>query len=139
MESSSGSFRRSGAPGNVTDLSTNTDNQLQLSGSQNVSDEAWERMMGSNHTSTASRSSSFGSQQRPSQKPDTSPAGSRENHPSMPESREGRVLIKSLFVSPYLNAPEKGPTPKILFQFSVKIFFCISIYVKIFLFNFIAN
>ena len=91
MESSFGSFGLSGAlPGDASlpadlGLSFNTDNQLQLSGGQNISGEAWERMMGSNRTSAASRSSSFGSQQRTSQKRGPSPAGSQENLPSMPE------------------------------------------------------
>ena len=42
-------------------------------------------MVGSNRTSATSRSSSFGSQQRTSQKMGASPAGSQENLPSMPE------------------------------------------------------
>ena len=94
MESSFGSFGLSGTPGGEAslppDLGLSFDNQLHLSGGQNISGDAFERMMGSNRTSATSRSSSSGSQQKMGQKLGPSPTGSQENLPRMPErgSRE---------------------------------------------------
>ena len=101
MESSFGSFGLSGTPsgdnqnlpagfGMPSNLESSSDTRLRLSGGQNVSDGAWERMIGSNRTSLASRSSSFGTQQNKSPKQGPSPAHSthsltksQENIPNM--------------------------------------------------------
>ena len=106
MESSFGSFGLAG-PQSGDDQSLPADfglsfnqearhetGQPRFSGGQNLSGEAWERMVGSNRTSATSRSGSFGGQHRTSPGQGPSPAhsshslaGSQEKLPSMPERR----------------------------------------------------